>query len=33
MTGWLEIAVIAFVAQVAVLPGEKVQYIIAGLSM
>ena len=32
MTGWLEIAVIAFVAQVAVLPGEKVQYIIAGLS-
>jgi putative Ca2+/H+ antiporter (TMEM165/GDT1 family) len=32
VTGWLEIAVIAFVAQVAVLPGEKVQYIIAGLS-
>lgn len=32
MTGWLEIVVIAFVAQLAVLPGEKVQYIIAGLS-
>ncbi|PSP55988.1 hypothetical protein BRC82_03205 [Halobacteriales archaeon QS_1_67_19] len=32
MTGWLEIAVVAFVAQLAVLPGEKVQFIIAGLS-
>ncbi len=32
MTGWIEIAVIAFVAQLAVLPGEKVQFIIAGLS-
>lgn len=30
--GWLEITAIAFVAQLAVLPGEKVQYIIAGLS-
>lgn len=32
MTGWAEIAVVAFVAQLAVLPGEKVQFIIAGLS-
>ena len=32
MTGWLEIAVVAFTAQLAVLPGEKVQFIIAGLS-
>jgi putative Ca2+/H+ antiporter (TMEM165/GDT1 family) len=32
VTGWLEIVVIAFVTQLAVLPGEKVQYIIAGLS-
>lgn len=32
MTGWLEIATVAFVAQLAVLPGEKVQFIIAGLS-
>jgi putative Ca2+/H+ antiporter (TMEM165/GDT1 family) len=32
MTGWFEIVVIAFVAQLTVLPGEKVQYIIAGLS-
>ena len=32
MTGWLEIALIAFGAQLAVLPGEKVQFIIAGLS-
>ncbi|KYH25946.1 hypothetical protein HAPAU_26250 [Halalkalicoccus paucihalophilus] len=32
MTGWVEIAVVAFVAQLAVLPGEKVQFIIAGLS-
>jgi len=30
--GWVEIAAIAFVAQLAVLPGEKVQFIIAGLS-
>ena len=32
MTGWAEIAAVAFVAQLAVLPGEKVQYIIAGLA-
>ncbi|WP_135805383.1 TMEM165/GDT1 family protein [Halorussus marinus] len=32
MTGWLEIAIVAAVAQLAVLPGEKVQFIIAGLS-
>lgn len=32
MTGWLDIVVVAFVIQLAVLPGEKVQYIIAGLS-
>ncbi len=32
MTGWLEIVLIAFGAQLAVLPGEKVQFIIAGLS-
>ena len=32
MTGWLEVATIAFVAQLGVLPGEKVQFIIAGLS-
>jgi putative Ca2+/H+ antiporter (TMEM165/GDT1 family) len=32
MTGWLEILVVAFTAQLAVLPGEKVQFIIAGLS-
>ncbi|MFB6194911.1 MAG: TMEM165/GDT1 family protein [Haloplanus sp.] len=32
MTGWLEILVVAFVAQLVVLPGEKVQFIIAGLS-
>src|SRR6056297_3344815 len=32
MTGWLEITVVAFTAQLAVLPGEKVQFIIAGLS-
>ncbi|WP_132057717.1 TMEM165/GDT1 family protein [Halorussus amylolyticus] len=32
MTGWVEIAVVAAVAQLAVLPGEKVQFIIAGLS-
>ena len=32
MTGFTEIVVVAFVAQLAVLPGEKVQFIIAGLS-
>ena len=32
MTGWTEILVVAFVAQLAVLPGEKVQFIIAGLA-
>ena len=32
MTPWIEVAVIAFVAQLTVLPGEKVQFIIAGLS-
>jgi putative Ca2+/H+ antiporter (TMEM165/GDT1 family) len=32
MVGALEIAVVAFVAQLSVLPGEKVQFIIAGLS-
>ena len=32
MTGWLEILVVAFVLQLSVLPGEKVQFIIAGLS-
>jgi putative Ca2+/H+ antiporter (TMEM165/GDT1 family) len=32
MAGWLEILVVAFTAQLAVLPGEKVQFIIAGLS-
>jgi len=32
MATWLEVAVVAFVAQLAVLPGEKVQFIIAGLS-
>ncbi len=32
MTGWLEILTVAFVAQLAVLPGEKVQFIIAGLA-
>lgn len=30
--GWLEIFVVALTAQLAVLPGEKVQFIIAGLS-
>jgi putative Ca2+/H+ antiporter (TMEM165/GDT1 family) len=29
---WFQVLVIAFVAQLAVLPGEKVQFIIAGLS-
>ncbi|MFT4910127.1 MAG: putative Ca2+/H+ antiporter (TMEM165/GDT1 family) [Natronomonas sp.] len=32
MNAWFEVLVIAFVAQLAVLPGEKVQFIIAGLS-
>jgi len=32
VTGFAELAVIAFAAQLAVLPGEKVQFIIAGLS-
>jgi len=32
VTGWLEILTVAFVAQLVVLPGEKVQFIIAGLS-
>ena len=32
MTGWVEILVVAFVFQLSVLPGEKVQFIIAGLS-
>jgi len=32
VTGWLEILTVAFVAQLAVLPGEKVQFIIAALS-
>ena len=32
MTGWLEVATMAFVAQLTVLPGEKAQFIIAGLS-
>ncbi|ELZ91739.1 hypothetical protein C440_15534 [Haloferax mucosum ATCC BAA-1512] len=32
MTGWTEVVIIAFVSQLAVLPGEKVQFIIAGLS-
>ncbi|WP_222917543.1 TMEM165/GDT1 family protein [Natrinema sp. SYSU A 869] len=32
MTGWLEVLVAAFVLQLTVLPGEKVQFIIAGLA-
>ncbi|SFL03449.1 Putative Ca2+/H+ antiporter, TMEM165/GDT1 family [Halogranum rubrum] len=32
MSGFTEIVVVALVAQLAVLPGEKVQFIIAGLS-
>lgn len=32
MTEWIEVMGIAFGAQLAVLPGEKVQFIIAGLS-
>ena len=32
MIGWVEILTVAFVLQLSVLPGEKVQFIIAGLS-
>jgi len=32
MTGFVEIVTVAFLAQLAVLPGEKVQFLIAGLS-
>jgi len=32
VTGWVEILTVAFVAQLVVLPGEKVQFIIAGLA-
>ncbi|WP_152042168.1 TMEM165/GDT1 family protein [Salinigranum salinum] len=32
MAGFVEVAAVAFAAQLAVLPGEKVQFIIAGLS-
>ncbi|QFU84224.1 TMEM165/GDT1 family protein [Natronorubrum aibiense] len=32
MTGWLEILIVSFVLQLSVLPGEKVQFIIAGLA-
>ena len=32
MVGFVEVAAVAFAAQLAVLPGEKVQFIIAGLS-
>jgi len=32
MATWLDVAVVAFVAQLAALPGEKVQFIIAALS-
>ena len=32
MAGFVEIVAIAFVAQLLVLPGEKVQFIIAGLA-
>jgi putative Ca2+/H+ antiporter (TMEM165/GDT1 family) len=32
MTGWFEILLTAFFLQISVLPGEKVQFIIAGLS-
>ena len=32
MVGFLEVVIVAFAAQLAVLPGEKVQFIIAGLS-
>lgn len=32
MVTWIEVVIIAFFAQLTVLPGEKVQFIIAGLS-
>ncbi|WP_253737352.1 TMEM165/GDT1 family protein [Halohasta salina] len=32
MAGWVEVLTVAFVLQLSVLPGEKVQFIIAGLS-
>ena len=32
VTPWVEVAIVAFIAQLTVLPGEKVQFIIAGLS-
>lgn len=32
MVSWIEVLTIAFLAQLTVLPGEKVQFIIAGLS-
>jgi putative Ca2+/H+ antiporter (TMEM165/GDT1 family) len=32
VTGWTEILVVAFISQLVVLPGEKVQFIIAGLA-
>ncbi|WP_458187153.1 TMEM165/GDT1 family protein [Haladaptatus sp. NG-WS-4] len=32
MTSWWDVVVLAFTTQLAVLPGEKVQFIIAGLS-
>lgn len=32
MTGWIEVLVLSFVLQLSVLPGEKVQLIIAGLA-
>lgn len=32
MTGWLEVLIVSFVLQLSVLPGEKVQFIIAGLA-
>ncbi|WP_265110926.1 TMEM165/GDT1 family protein [Halosolutus halophilus] len=32
MTGWIEILILSFVLQLSVLPGEKVQIIIAGLA-
>lgn len=32
MTGWFEVLIVSFVLQLSVLPGEKVQFIIAGLA-
>ena len=32
MSEWVHVLIVAFGAQLAVLPGEKVQFIIAGLS-